>query len=662
MLEASGVISRSEQAQHDRTEQRMALVKTTALANRKGGDVAPSALPVPQAARTSVKARMPVSRGQAAERVAAATMELASGLAESAAAAEELRRTLEQIASGAEEAAGAAHESLATVGELSRQFASARTDAEASRRQAEILQAAVVESATTIEGSLLAIENNASRQLATVDLIKRLQSQADSIGETTLVVADVSDQTNLLALNAAIEAARAGDKGAGFAVVADEVRALAESAERRARDVKQLSQSIGDGVAEVASRIAAAAQSARVQTNVGQAITADLATIRGDLLTLLDGSIVILTAAVEADLAAREAQKGAENVAAAAEEQAAAAAEAQRAVQQQSVALEQSQQAAQSLSQIAEGLNDSDDTASGPAAMGAAAEELSATVQELSTAAAEILIAVDQISRGAEEQAAATQESNAAMAQIETSAGLSAQNAQDALQQVQAIADRLSRNRTSVVGIGSELENGLNDTRAAIETLSSLDEVARRIERAVDRIILVGVQTSMLAVSGSVEAARAGSEGRGFAIVSSDIRKLADNASETIEGAKEGVRSIQNTIGTARRDLEMAVQTSEAELARNKLIVARLDQVQRDCETISTGSGAIMASADAVLVAVREILAGTEQIATVAQEAGAAAGQAAASAREQSGAAEDLAAAIEEIALLSDELQATSGT
>ncbi|SHG58641.1 methyl-accepting chemotaxis sensory transducer [Kaistia soli DSM 19436] len=588
-------------------------------------------------------------------------MELSSGIAESAAASEELRRTLEQIASGAEEAAGAAHESLARVGELSRQFAGARTDAEASRRQAEVLHTAVIESAATIEGSLLVIEGNASRQLAAVELINRLQSQAASIGETTLVVADVSDQTNLLALNAAIEAARAGDKGAGFAVVADEVRALAERAERSARDIKQLAQSIGDGVAEVAAHIAGAAQSARAQTGVGQEIFADLATIRGDLQALLEGGSVILNAAVEADLAVRDVQKGAENVAAAAEEQAAAAAEAQRAVQQQSIALEQSQQAAQMLSQIAEGLNDSADTASGSAAMGAAAEELSATVQELSSAAAEILIAVDQIGRGAEEQAAATQESNAAMAQIETSAGLSTQNAQDALQRVQAIAERLARNRISVVGIGSELENGLGKTRAAIATLGSLDEIARRIERAIDRIILVGVQTSMLAVSGSVEATRAGSEGRGFAIVSSDIRKLADNASETIESAKEGVRSIQSTIGAARRDLDMTVQTAAAELARNKLIVERLDQVQRDCETIGTGNAGILASAEAVLSAVREILVGTDQIATVAQEAGAASGQAASSAREQSSAAEDLAAAIEEIALLSQELQATRG-
>jgi methyl-accepting chemotaxis protein len=642
-------------------DRRMALVKTTALAKRKAvAEVRMPARAVTKNAKAPAKAKASISREQAAERVAAATIELATGIAESTAAAEQLGRTLEQIASGAEEAAGAAHESLATVSELSRRFANARIDAEASRRRAEVLQTNVVDSAATIQGSLLAIESNASRQLAAVDLINELQIQAGKIGETTMVVADVSDQTNLLALNAAIEAARAGDKGAGFAVVADEVRSLAENTERSAREVKQLAQAITDGVADVTARIAGAAQSARAQTDVGRSISADLSTIKADLLALLDGSTVILTAAVEADLAAREAQKGAENVAAAAEEQAAAAAEAQRSVQQQSVALEQSQQAAQTLSQIAEGLTDLVDASAGTVAMSAAAEELAATVQELSSAAGQILIAVDQISRGAEEQAAATQESNAAMGEIETSASLSTENARDAVARTEAIADLLARNMTSMDGIASELGKGLADTRAAIETLSALDAKARGIERAVDRIILVGVQTSMLAVSGSVEAARAGAEGRGFAIVSGDIRKLADYASGTIEGAKDGVRSIQSTITTARRDLEITVQAAEAELSRNQQIMERLEKVQQDFAGIRAANDVILASADAVNIAVREVLLGTEQIAAVAQEAGAAAAQAASSAREQSSAAEELAAAIEEIALLSEQLQATS--
>ena len=77
----------------------MALVKTTALGNRKGGHVAPLAPPIPKAKKTLTKARMPISREKAAERVAAATMELASGVAESAAAAAKInaRPTARQV-------------------------------------------------------------------------------------------------------------------------------------------------------------------------------------------------------------------------------------------------------------------------------------------------------------------------------------------------------------------------------------------------------------------------------------------------------------------------------------------------------------------------------------------------------------------------------------
>jgi methyl-accepting chemotaxis protein len=65
-------------------------------------------------------------REKAAERIGAATEELAAGLAQAASAAEELRRSLEQISASAEEAAGAAQESQAAVKSLATVFTEAR--------------------------------------------------------------------------------------------------------------------------------------------------------------------------------------------------------------------------------------------------------------------------------------------------------------------------------------------------------------------------------------------------------------------------------------------------------------------------------------------------------------------------------------------------------
>ncbi|WEK04350.1 MAG: methyl-accepting chemotaxis protein [Candidatus Devosia phytovorans] len=633
----------------------MALVKTTALNRRVD-----AAEPVPAAKTPAASVRRPrkaVSKERAQERIGAAVGELSSGVAEAAAAAEQLRRSLEQIASGAEEAAGAAHESLAAIGELSRQFSVARTSADTSRRLSDALQVAVVEQATLIETSLGVIDSNAGRQLASVDAIVQLQVEAGRVAETTAIVADISDQTNLLALNAAIEAARAGDDGRGFAVVADEVRALAESAERGAGDVRRFAEAIGEGVGSIAARVRTAAGTARAQIAAGQEITGDLATIRDDLRALLDGGQAILVAATEADVASREAQKGAETIASAAEEQAAAAAEAQRAVQQQAQALDQGQDASQSLSTLIEALDSADAKGSAVSSIGAAAEQLSATIQQLSGASFQILTAVDQISRGAMQQAAATQQASAAILEIEKNAGLSRDNAQTALQKVDGVIARLDTNSINVEQVVAQMASSVDDLRATLTELAALEDQTRRIERSVDRIILIGVQTSMLAVNGSVEAARVGEAGRGFAIVSSDIRKLAVSATDTIEGAKDVVRLIQTSIVLIRRDIETTIASVDAEAGRNRAIAQRLAQIKLDCTEIRSGNAGIVAGADSIVVAVSQIQSGTEQIASVAQEAGAAAGQAAAAARQQSSAAENLAAAIEDIAALAEELR-----
>ena len=596
---------------------------------------------------------------KAAERIGAATEELASGVAEAASAAEELRRALEQIASGAEEAAGAAHESLTATNHLSERFSEARTDAEAARRRTEVLQSSVFESTAQIESSIVAIEANAARQIAAVTIIDQLQTHAESIGKTTLAVADISDRTNLLALNAAIEAARAGDNGKGFAVVADEVRALAETAERSSRDVTRYAGTIGEGVARIAQRIRDAAKRAEEQSALGKTIAGELQTIRTSLTGLSLDSQSILMAAVEAEVATREAQKGAEAVAAAAEEQSAATTEAQRAVEQQSSALDQSQQTAQSLAALADDLMNESGVASRAEEVSSAAEELSSTVQELSGAAGEILIAIEQISRGAEVQASATQQANTAMQQIEKSAAQTQASATEAQQRSGEIRELLRRNKASVEGILSGIAAAQQQTRDALAELNSLGEIGFQIERTVDRIVLVAVQTSMLALSGSVEAARAGEAGRGFALVSTDIRKLSQDAAENIDGVKDVVRVVQIQIAGVQRELDMITLSSEAEIVKNRMIVDRLATIESEVDAMSQTNATILQAAEAIILAAQQVLTGTQQIATVAQQASAAAAQAATAARQQSRGAEDLAAAVEEIASLADELQAS---
>jgi methyl-accepting chemotaxis protein len=639
----------------------MALVKTTDLAKRRASP--PETKPeqdqpankVAVARRSQERSR--VRQQKAAERIGAATEELASGMTEASAAAEQLQQSLEQIAAGAEEAAGAAQQSLGAIDKLGATFVQARSQAEVAQRQTATLQAAVLENAAQIDEAAKSIESAAVRQRASVDIIEKLRSQALGIGEATQMVADISERTNLLALNAAIEAARAGDLGRGFAVVADEVRALAETAERTAREIEGQAGTIAREVQSLTTRIGESAAAADQQKDTARSVARDLSEIRLGLGALSESSQAILTSAIEVDLAVREAGRGAELVASAAEQQSAAVAQAQRSVQQQSQALSQSEEAAQSLATLAEDLQSGSSMVAGSEQLGSAAEELSATVQELSGAAGEILIAMDQISRGAQAQAAATQQANVALVQIEKNVTLTQDATRNISDRTRFLMDLMGKVQTDVAAIESGLSAGQNDTHASLRLLETLEDVSRKIEKSIDRVVLVAVQTNMLSVNGSVEAARAGDAGFGFAQVSADIRKLAQEAAEYIEGVKDVVRLMQLQIATVRRDLELVSSVADTELTKNTSIAERLKAIVTDVSELARGNHEILTASDLALTATREAQSGTQQIASAAQEAGSAAAASATAAREQSRGAEDLAAAIEEIASLADELQ-----
>jgi methyl-accepting chemotaxis protein len=618
----------------------------------------------PVASKTPKTPPMPVPAGrqqQIEERLAAATEELASGITEAASAAEELRRTMEQIATGAEEAASAAQQTLAVANTTASTLLQARQRAESAQGRSDRLRSLLAETASQVRTWASNIRSNGERQTNSVAVMDQLSAQAASIGDVTRTVSHVSDETNLLALNAAIEAARAGDHGRGFAVVADEVRALAETSERSARDVQNLAEQIQQQVKSVAAMIKNAAVSATAEAEKSQTVILALGELRKEVGDLAETSRSIALGAVEAETASREAQRGAEIISSAAEEQAAAAAEALRSVEQQSAALEESQSTTQSLASLAGDIGASAKDDGRVDQMAAAAEQLSATVQEISGAAAQIMVAVEQISRGGQQQAAATQEASAAISQIDRMAQAAKESAALSFERAKRGGAMLAEIRLTINNLAAGITHSLETTRTSIQLIADLEEISRRVDKIVDGIAMVSIQTNMLAVSGSVEAARAGDFGKGFAVVSKNIRNLARDCGENAGRVKDIVRAIRDQIGMVRRELEQVISAAETENQKTTGVLSSIGVVERDVDEIATGSQQILSGADSILLSMKEAVRGAQQVAAAAEEAGSAATQAATAAEQQASTAESLAAAIEEIASLAEAIQRRNG-
>ena len=137
---------------------------------------------------------------KAAERVASATSQVASGIAEAASACEELRRAMEQIATGAEEAASAAEESQRAMTRIAASNKQASDTAEMSQRKTDALQGLLGTVSTQIAQSIVSVGRAAERQVASVDMMTELDKQAANIGDIVKAVARIADPDQFIGL------------------------------------------------------------------------------------------------------------------------------------------------------------------------------------------------------------------------------------------------------------------------------------------------------------------------------------------------------------------------------------------------------------------------------------------------------------------------------
>ncbi|MFA9219108.1 MAG: methyl-accepting chemotaxis protein [Sphingomonadaceae bacterium] len=188
---------------------------------------------------------------EGAERLAAASAEIAQGNQDLAGRTEQQASALEQTAASMEQLA-------ATV----------RQNADGARQANQLAQSA---SAVAADGG--AVVGQVVRTMG------QIQQSSQQIGDIIGVIDRIAFQTNILALNAAVEAARAGEQGRGFAVVATEVRALAGRSAEAAHQIKAL---IGASLERVDEGSALVQQAGSTMTHLVASI-GQVTTIMGEI-------------------------------------------------------------------------------------------------------------------------------------------------------------------------------------------------------------------------------------------------------------------------------------------------------------------------------------------------------------------------------------------
>lgn len=608
-------------------------------------------------AQEKARARNMAKQSAMAERIASASEQLVAGVEESNAAAQEFSRLMEEVTEAAEQA-GINSEKMR---EASSQMDTGTLDLWNVMveliSEGDAAVKASKESIQTMDNMAGLVKVAADKNSQSAQRIRELEEQSQRIGEIVKAVVMIADQTNLLALNAAIEAARAGEHGRGFAVVADEVRNLAEISERSARDIRGVVDEIRNGVNEVVEDInKTVGEFNSLADDLRQSVV-DMTQVGEEVNAYSSGNQKVMGVCKQLGNNAKQLTAGCESIASATEEAAGGTREIAKAVAEQSKALAEVNIASQELSEMAEDLKTSSNINKSAEEVAATAEQLSANIEELSSTATQVASGIMQLSEAAR---VINQETITAASLTESCA----REYEELMSNARASAEhraKATENWQEIMKSAWKMAKRLtasNETYGATNaSLEKLQDKIRRIEKIVDTIQNVSIQTNMLAVNGFVEAATAGEHGRGFSVVAGDIRNLASESAENGDKIKDLVREIQNQMGRVLGDITQSEGASkeatgyiQEAVQKNGVVTSALEKIDKVRTNFYRGANSIKDAVEVNDQQVKEVAAIIDQVNNEVQEASRI-GQ------EQARAIDELASSIEEIASIADEMQ-----
>ena len=245
----------------------------------------------------------------------------------------------------------------------------------------------------------------------------------------------------------------------------------------------------------------------------------------------------------------------------------------------------------------------------------AASEELYASADQSEQAAAQTANSMMEVATGSERQVQALQETAQVIQNITTGIDQIADNSSTVAAMSAKTAESAKIGRESLVSATAQMVSISETVNHSAVVVTNLGKRSKEIGEIVETIAGIAGQTNLLALNAAIEAARAGEQGRGFAVVADEVRRLA-------EQSHDAAKHITLLIGSIQSETDMAVQTMNKGTDEVEAGTKVMNLAGQAFESIVSLTGDVSARIQDIAGSAQKMAGGSKQVVGAVREAG----------------------------------------
>jgi len=300
--------------------------------------------------------------------------------------------------------------------------------------------------------------------------------------------------------------------------------------------------------------------------------------------------------------------------------------------------------------------------------------EQSSSLQQTAQSMEQLTAAINQIAAGAEVQSKSVEETSRIVKEVSVAIAEVSANAEAGTESwgitATSAAEGARRTHETVEGM-VKIKKAMDLVSTKVSDLGGRSQEIGKIVATIDDI---AAQTNLLALNAAIEAARAGEQGRGFAVVADEVRKLAERSSmatkeiaSLVGGIQASLRDAVNAMQQGSKDVETgyllaadAGASLDAILERSQAVGKQVEHISIAAKQLNAFSSEMVEAIDRINRVVEQTAAATEQMTENSRTVSGSVSNSAGIAVENSAAAQEVSASVEEMSAQVEETLAAA--